>query len=175
MYATQCVLPSDLEQFVPTAMPTSMPTSAPVVGAPAPKRKKNGGMRKKKKKATTRLLAQRRRKKEPRNNGNRGRTNGGSSTSNIEAYTCGCCDPLLETSSYPAFCGGRICEANPTPCQRPARRQLGMMKNGGMRKKKDRTVAGVTICAGGLTLCVDELEPQYLSGTTPYDCGPCVP
>ena len=36
----------------------------------------------------------------------------------FETYTCGCCDPLLEGDSYPSFCNGRICAADPTPCGR---------------------------------------------------------
>ena len=110
-----------------------------------------------------------------------------SSELDIENYTCGCCDPILEGESYPSFCGGQICAESPTPCNIDPRRALKKedskkkkkkkVKATNVKKKKTKKtrepapIPGVTICLDGETLCVDELDPDYLG--TAYTCGPC--
>lgn len=104
-----------------------------------------------------------------------GRRNGSgrrkSELEDIEEYDCGCCNPVDEGDSYPDFCGGQVCGNDPAfYCIRPrGGRDLGMMPmTMGIRAKKR---GGVTICDNGVTLCVDDLDPEYLG--KPVQCGPC--
>jgi hypothetical protein len=102
----------------------------------------------------------------------------GGGRSKVEGITCGCCDPIDEGDSYPSFCGGQICAEEPIICTIPEKsgRALrvkmgghGKMGGGGKSNKKD----GVAICVDAETLCVDDLDPEYLGTSADVQCGCC--
>ena len=96
----------------------------------------------------------------------------------IENYTCGCCDPKVEGKSYPDFCIVPICAENPIPCQMPRRlktrnnrKPKDNKKQRGKRNKKNVT-PGVTICVDGTTMCVEQMDPNFMGAS--YSCGSCM-
>jgi hypothetical protein len=89
----------------------------------------------------------------------------------VEAIPCGCCDPIDEGDAYPSFCGGQICAEEPIICTIPEKSGRALrVKMGGRGKgnKKD----GVAIYVDAETLCVDDLDPEYV-GSADVQCGCC--
>jgi hypothetical protein len=112
----------------------------------------------------------------------RGKGRGGGK-GKVEDFICGCCAPIDEGDSYPSFCGGQICAEEPIICTIPEKRGHDLRgKTGGSGKGssgkgssgsgKGSTMDGVAVCVGTETLCVDDLDPEYLGSAT-VQCGCC--